>query len=237
MRDWPRRCATLKREPNSKQTQADFVIIDLDGPILDVRDRHCACYAEILRELGAEALAEERYWTMKRCGESPRAILSQSGADDRYDAFASRWLAAIESSEALALDHVHEGAVEALTRWRSSGKKLVLATMRHDARMLADQLSRLQLSRLFDEVLVCDPGGGASAKAGRVHDELPGECNAVWIGDTELDARAARLLGCPVVLVTCGLRDEAYLKSLAPDGLAGSLAAIPLDGCLRLLRR
>jgi phosphoglycolate phosphatase-like HAD superfamily hydrolase len=47
---------------------------------------------------------------------------------------------------------------------------------------------------------------------------------AVWIGDTEVDLCAARFLGCPAWMVTCGIRSAEFLQALRPDRLAASLA-------------
>ena len=55
---------------------------------------------------------------------------------------------------------------------------------------------------------------------------------ALWIGDTEVDVAAARALGCPVWLLTCGLRTGPYLASLAPEFLGPDLTQVDLGRVL-----
>jgi phosphoglycolate phosphatase-like HAD superfamily hydrolase len=58
---------------------------------------------------------------------------------------------------------------------------------------------------------------------------LPNQC--LWIGDTEVDIEAARTFGCQSWAVTCGLRNETYLSTFAPDFLSTDLTTIDLGCC------
>lgn len=208
------------------------VILDLDGPLLDGRYRHYACYSRILLERGHRPMDLERYWEMKRERKDRRDQLSITHAQSIYDEFVASWLRLIEIPEYLALDRVHPWVVEKLGKWKHEGRRLVLATQRHDAVALGNQLAHFGLDGLLDHVVVCDHHEGGLGKARRVQ-EVAGSTaddEFVWIGDTEVDVEAARLFGCPVWAVCCGLRTETYLRSLLPDHTCCDLREVELGG-------
>ena len=56
---------------------------------------------------------------------------------------------------------------------------------------------------------------------GKVNEE-----DVLWIGDTEADWEAGNALGCGVVLVSNGLRNEAWLKSLRGAKVKSSILSL-----------
>jgi phosphoglycolate phosphatase len=184
------------------------VILDLDGTLLDERPRHHGCYAAIMRELEQEALPIDTYWSLKRQAVDARGVLTQTGSEGLGAQYERRWLSLIESPEMLALDALHVGTKETLQTWVAGGASLVLTSLRQSALGIDSQLRSLGLARLFPR-------------------------RAVAIGDTEADLCAARLIGCPTWLLTCGIRSAEFLRSLLPDRLAASLNDIdPFDRTL-----
>jgi phosphoglycolate phosphatase len=208
------------------------VILDLDGPLLDGRYRHHACYQRILLEQGYSPLGLEEYWEMKRQRQDRRVQLSASGAEAIYDAFLQSWVERIETPPLLALDRLQTGAVDKLAAWKEQGIHLVLATQRHNSATLAQQLADFGLDRLFDRIVVCEQPAGGAGKAGRVREVLEGrvEERRLWIGDTEVDIEAARVLGCPIWAVYCGIRTDAYLQALSPDFISWGVTDVNLLG-------
>lgn len=207
-----------------------FVILDLDGPILDGKFRHYACYSQILMKQGYKPISLEDYWQMKRERVNRRGQLAASGAESIYEQFLQRWLELIEQPQFLELDRLQPGTIDKLQQWRNLGIQLVLVTLRSYPERLHNQLVALGLNPLLDYVLPCNHQLGAKGKFSQVRktvSQLSPE-NSIWIGDTEVDVEAARLLGCPIWAVTCGLRTESYLASLSPDFLSPDLASINL---------
>jgi phosphoglycolate phosphatase len=211
------------------------VILDLDGTLLDEQLRHHSCYAAIMRELKQEALPVEAYWSLKRQAVDARGVLTQTGSEGLAAQYENRWLSLIESPEMLALDAPHAGTAETLQSWAASGALLMLTSLRQSAAGIDSQLRRLGLDRLIPRRAVAPPWEKARGKAEAVgallqEHEIRG---AVWIGDTEADLGAARLIGCPAWMVTCGIRSAEFLRSLRPDRLAASLTDIdPFDSTL-----
>jgi phosphoglycolate phosphatase len=224
--------ATHGRAPrtSSANVAVSTVILDLDGPLLDGRDRHHACYRAILEAAGHVPLDADRYWEMKRNRADRLAQLAASGAEALYEPFLRAWLDRIEAPEFLALDRVQPGALDVLSRWKDRGIRLVLATLRCRPDRLRDQLAATGLDRLLDVVVVSRHAEGGAGKARGVREAAPGlnPDRALWIGDTEVDLAAARTLGCPVWLLTCGLRTGPYLATLAPDFLGPDLTHVDL---------
>lgn len=212
------------------------IILDLDGPILEGRQRHYACYAGILRELGAKPLPLADYWELKRHTTPLETQLAATNAAHHAPNFRRLWRERIEQPEFLALDTVQPPARETLTAWRKQGRTLFLATLRHHADALHKQLADLEVTAFFASILVCRHDSGGAGKAAAVRAALaariiaPQSC--LWVGDTEADITAARDLGCRVCAVTCGLRTEAYLAQLNPDYLAADLSQV-LNGGMR----
>ena len=207
------------------------IFLDLDGPLLDGKERHYFCYQHILKASAHTPLEIEQYWESKRSRGDRRDLLKMSGAEDLYASFLTAWLSLIESPEALALDKVQAGAIEQLTGWQDRGINLVLVTMRKQRRALDAQLKALKLRPLLNAVLICGHAEGGRGKAEVVQDFCPNASLAgstVWVGDTEVDLEAAQSLGCRIVLISNGLRNEAYLRSLNGAVVVPSIASVDL---------
>ncbi len=205
------------------------IFVDLDGPLLDSKERHYFCYRTILKRLGVEPIGIDEYWKMKRARCNRKELLSMSGAEKVYDAFLAGWLELIESPDALQLDKLQEGAIECLSSWKRQGVKTILVTMRKNAQALDKQLRELSLRPFLEAVLVCDHSAGGTGKADAVLKAYPDRKiakDAVWIGDTEVDWEAAKVLGCDVVLVSNGLRSNEYLVTLEGAILRQSIATL-----------
>lgn len=193
------------------------IFLDLDGPLLDGKERHYRCYKVILERYGYKPIAIDEYWEKKRDLLSRRDLLDLSGAGNIYDVFLADWLSMIEAPEMLALDKVQDGAIECLRNWKMRGIVLTLVTLRKNKPGLDVQLGVTGLKPYLDAVFACDHAEGGEGKAAAVrcmYSDGGLIRNAVWVGDTEADWTAAKLLGCAVILVSNGLRSESYLKSL-----------------------
>jgi phosphoglycolate phosphatase len=209
------------------------VILDLDGPVLDGKRRHYACYSQILRKHGYASVNLDSYWHMKRERVDLGQLLSASGAGMFTEDFRQSWLELIEQPEFLALDGLQPGAREKLLQWRVQRVRLILVTLRRHPERLHRQLTSLGLDVLLDQVVVCEHSRGGLGKGQQLKNEVadisPADC--LWVGDTEVDIEAARSFGCPVWAVACGLRSESYLASLSPDFLSEDLTTVDLRCC------
>lgn len=213
----------------SGMSRVKQIFLDLDGPLLDGKERHYHCYLSILEKNGFKPLSIDEYWGHKRALVNRRVLLNMSGAGMIYDEFLVAWLSMIESPDMLELDNVQEGAVDCLRDWKKLGIELTLVTMRKNRQALEEQLKSTGLRKYLDTVLICDHEEGGIGKAAAVREFFHGRINlaeVMWIGDTEADWEAARSIGCKVVLLSNGLRSEEYLKSLHGAVVKPSLASL-----------
>ncbi|HLM60618.1 MAG TPA: HAD family hydrolase, partial [Pyrinomonadaceae bacterium] len=196
------------------------------------------CYRQILAGFGCEPIDIERYWKLKRAAVNRNEILKLSRAEGKYQEFLERWEMEIETDDALDLDKVQTGAREKLLSWKDEKISLILATMRKKETALLNQLERLKLHELFDEIIVCRHAEGSEGKASSVKNRISQKETDIllWVGDTEADVKAARILGCRVWALSCGLRNSDFLTALSPDFLSTFLNEIDLGRLKEFLK-
>lgn len=171
----------------------------------------------------------DEYWGMKRVRADRHKQLAKSGADEMYDKFLEFWMERIEEKKYLEMDLLQAGAVQKMQEWKSSGLRLSLVTMRNNRENLFWQLTTLGLLPLFDDVIIVgnsEGDGSGKADAVRTLTLETGSDALLWIGDTEVDIKAARLAGVRICAVSCGLRTADYLATLKPDFIVPDLNAV-----------
>ena len=205
-----------------------IVFLDLDGPILECRDRHYACYLELCRRFGVRARKRESYWQLRRRRTSAAELVRDAGASVEENAIRSAWIDLIEEPRFLRLDFVHPLVIETLAAWKMYGLRLLVVTLRRNEAAARAQLRRLRVLELLDAAIVCDPhlGGAGKAAAAKAWAGEYGASRRVWIGDTEADATAGTILGAELYLVSCGIRSAAYLRSLAAGRVVRDLPSL-----------
>jgi phosphoglycolate phosphatase-like HAD superfamily hydrolase len=187
----------------------DLIFTDLDGPILDGKNRHYQCYKSIIEEGGGSPLPIEDYWQMKRAKINRKIILEASGYTLSYDVFFNTWLQRIEQPEYLALDELKPDAADTLRTW-SSKWPVFLVTARQSENNLLQELSSLGILQYFHQILCCD-FRTKEGKYSRIRD-IPFD-DAVFVGDTEDDYATASKCGIPFLAITTGLREPRYLQT------------------------
>lgn len=206
----------------SKQLR-QLICLDLDGPILDVSDRYYRVYSDTLKSIGKQPVGQESYWNKKRDRISETEILAASSVRDGglIQAYLSLRAERIESPEYLRFDRVWPGTSDALAVL-SSGSRLALVTMRNSVDLLNRQLDRMGLIDSFDCVLAgpveLEGNSRAERKAQLVRAQYDKNDLTGWfVGDTETDIRAGRLLGIRTLAITFGIRTVEHLEAVAPD--------------------
>ena len=206
------------------------VFLDLDGPILDNREKYYRLYRDLIWETPCEPLAMSEYWTLKQNRTPEDEILNQSAVPsalhrDYLDARARL----IESVDYLSLDRVWPGVHEWLERC-SAANPTYLVTMRKRRRSLLTQLDRLQVLPFFTEVLSVDNNNGDWHVKHRLIDPYlsNGEASVI-IGDTEADIEAGHQLGIATIAVRSGIRNDAHLAGTRPNMIVDSLVDVDLE--------
>lgn len=210
------------------------ILIDLDGPLLDVSSRHHCVYAEIVREGGGRPLSRQAYWRLKRARTPLPEVLRRSRCRMPASRYEERWLSLIERPRHLESDRLVPGAAGALNGL--AGKvELHLVTLRRDRRALLGQLARFGVDRQCASV-VSGPNrsGRWDAKRDLIIKAglLRGGSPALIVGDTEGDILSGKCLGIPTCAVLNGVRNRRLIAAMEPEYTVRDIRGVP-----RIIRR
>ena len=191
-----------------------MIFWDLDGPILDVRDKYFNVYKDILLSNNCKYLSVEEYWELKRSKVNNKNILLKTNCKISLEIFQINWLKKIETDEYMKYDKLQPGIIEVLSKAIKSNK-MIIVTLRHSEEMLLKQLKTFGLRKYFIDVLSSgdDVKPRWKMKYNLVTYFLKNEKreNHVMIGDTETDILAGNKLGFYTIAVLCGIRNRELL--------------------------
>lgn len=189
----------------SDKKRFDYVFCDLDGTLLEDKQRHYECYKTIVKKYGGNCIPPDEYWNDKRDKVKRTVLLEKTGFQGTYDDYLSEWLALIETPEFLKYETLRPDTLSFLEWLRDNSEHIVLTTQRRNRKNLLGQLEKLGISGYFEEVVSGD----------NKTDILDGKYNkaSLVIGDTEADEETAKRLGCTFIAVTSGLRNGKYLAA------------------------
>ncbi len=204
------------------------LFVDLDGPILDVSQRHYQVYSDILGAFNKSPISLSQYWTKKRAHQPLSTIVSETaGADFYTETFEQEWFDRIEAEEYLALDRLWPWAVDALVALYQN-HELYCVTVRSNPDSLRKQLDRLGLTRWF-QALLCRPArrNAAREKVKAIRGEFSVvPTQGVMVGDTEADIACGKELGFVTVGVLSGIRDRERLQGTGCDYLLDNILSL-----------
>lgn len=192
-------------------SEASALLFDLDGTLVDTAGDIAAALDALLAENGNKQLGE----TVARglVGDGARALIEKgwrrAGAPDpspaELDALTKRWFALYEADIART-SRPYPGVRETLAALKARGRKLAVVTNKAD-RPTAKLLAALDLAPYFDAIV----GGDVPFRkpdARHVHAGLAAlgvpAPDAVFVGDSPNDAKAARAAGVPFLAVPYG---------------------------------
>ena len=189
----------------SDKKRFDYVFCDLDGTLLEDKQRHYECYKAIVKKYGGNCIPLDEYWNDKRNKVKRTVLLEKTGFQGTYDDYLSEWLALIETPEFLKYETLKPDTLSLLEWLGDNSEHIVLTTQRRNRENLLSQLENLGISGYFEQVVSGD----------YKTDILDGKYNkdSLVIGDTEADEETAKRLDCTLIAVTSGLRNEKYLTA------------------------
>jgi phosphoglycolate phosphatase-like HAD superfamily hydrolase len=187
----------------------NVIFIDLDGPILDGKQRHWKCYRDIITEGGGVPIDIETYWNLKRSKIKKDAILEMSLYKRAHKDFYNAWLSKIELPEYLELDVLKPFIAETLQNWNIH-YNVTLVTLRQNETGLLVQLRNKKIAHLFSEIICCDYRNVDSKYNKIKHVTFD---NAIVVGATEEDEKTAALLVVPFCFIENGLRKKEFITA------------------------
>ncbi|GAC1575472.1 MAG: hypothetical protein NVS3B20_07160 [Polyangiales bacterium] len=207
-----------------------LVIVDLDGPILDVSRRYFEAHQRALTALsimGSHADAAA-FWQAKRDRTPIEQLLPSVEAQtpstiERYGVLFKQ---CIESDDLLTLDAVQPFALDALARL-ATNFDVVILSLRSNREGATRCVDSLGISALASVDFVAH---SASGKVPRARALSAGRVVVSVVGDTEADAAAAKAIGALFVGMSCGIRSKKDLEregaSVVVDSLGDAVAWI-----------
>ena len=183
------------------------IALDLDGTIVDCKERQSLLAATLCRAAGFE-LNIETFWSAKRAGATTASAICEQGIDVSFAAELSKlWIEHVEREAWLCMDRLLPGVIDSLQNTRELGFRLHLVTARANERALSGQLRSLSIAQFFDHVEVVCPRKTTQEKSTYLATLAP----VAFIGDSESDSAAANAACVRFIAVTSGQRSADYL--------------------------
>ncbi len=202
------------------------IFCDLDGTLINVKNRHYAVYRDVAVELNGQAITKSEYWTLKRqkC-KWPEILIKSKLSFKDEGVFLKKFICKIEDPKYLAQDTLFPGVISALEIISDYGD-LYLVSLRRNKDNLLGQLEALNIAQYFQTVLTGhSENDGYDVKIQLIENLLEKD-KGIVIGDTEADVMTGKILGLTTVAVKTGIRDEKFLKKLEPDYLISDITHI-----------
>lgn len=188
------------------------IVFDLDGTLLDSRQRHTTLLGDVCAELEIPITERmlEGYLPSKLTGVNTRRYLTQfcGFSEEESKQCSTLWEERIENWEYLTQDILYPDTIEILSTLKKTDRfELILLTARKNKAMLMRQLDWLGILQIFSDVCCVSP---AQAKAGKRNILKKLEHISCMVGDTEVDYSAAIYAGCPFYALARGFRGKNY---------------------------
>ncbi|MHB8422853.1 MAG: HAD family hydrolase [Leptospirales bacterium] len=198
---------------------------DVDGTLITCRERQLMVLSVALKALKVRRKIDlTEHWEYKRNGLSTKkALILQGLSPELSEAVGELWEKYIEEPSFLSLDRIQPGVPEQLANLRKRSSVLIIISARKNATLLRQQLSYLDLQKYFLSIFVVRPQSGSMEK-GSILQKF---CPSLYVGDTEMDAQAARMANINFCAVTTGQRSADFLKNSMVQ--TGSFRLITLD--------
>lgn len=208
------------------------IFFDLDGPILDVKERYYSVYKGFVTANGGMPLSLDEYWGQKRLNTPLERLLEMSNCPGLV-AEHKRYLSQHrEEFSSLMLDRLQPQIKEVLTHL-SKKYNLYLITLRRNKENLFRQLDEYDLLPFFQEILSITPTSDSKWKHKfdlLCEHHLQTEAGIV-IGDTPTETLAAKKAGLTSIAVSNGIRTKEILQKTEPHLIVDSvehLMSLPL---------
>ena len=205
-------------------TRPELILFDLDGTLIDSLGDLRTALNVLLGELGRPSLAVADVRPMIGDGVAKlveRALVARPGDDIALSAAVARFLEIYEAAPA-TLTRPYPGAADTLARLVEAGIRLAVCTNKPE-RVTLLVLRTLGLDRYFDRIVGGDSLPWRKPDRRLVASILDGfgigGKDALFVGDSEVDAATAEAAGVRFVLMTNGYR-------------RGPIEAIPHDAAL-----
>lgn len=191
------------------------VIFDMDGTVLDTLDDLTFSMNHVLEQFGMPPRTRKDYRAF--FGNGVRYALEKAVPQGTSGEMIDRMLPVFkEHYNAHCLDHTkpYEGIPELMKELKEKGFKMAIVSNKIDSAV--KELNERFFSKSVAAAIGERPGVRRKPAPDTVREALK-ELNsspeeAVYVGDSEVDAATAKNAGIPCISVLWGFRDEAFLR-------------------------
>ena len=193
----------LRLDPNKNN-----IILDLDGTLLDSRQRHIVVLTECVNQINATTFTPEDFFdfvSYKSEGNNGLSYLKDKKIPNG-EAIISLWIKKIEYNKYLRLDRLYPDILHDL-KIMGDRYNLFLLTARSKKSNTFWQLSELGLGNFFCKMIVVKNTGNVGLNKYRAIQSIHFD---FIIGDTETDFALAKYTRCGFFPLNYGFRSSQY---------------------------
>lgn len=208
------------------------IICDLDGTLTYLWDKYYYSHTIACKAIRVEPNELENYRQFLRSGgDGFHAVVEWSRKLNRRDRriYWQMFRDAVERAEALSKDRLLDSAVDFVKRCPN----IYLVTFRRHLAMLLVQLDKWGIRDEFTAIRCGNSKTKWSAKdkAALIPEEWidPDDKETWWIGDSEIDMEAAKILGIKGCAVISGLRGEQFMRGQPYNRIIAHVGQFPLE--------
>lgn len=179
------------------------IAFDLDGTLLDSRQRHIVVMQTVLDSMGVNVCADDLVSFKCSGANNLDWLLSKGIPNCLADEINRNWISLIEKKNFLIEDFLYDGVMENLKQL-SINNDLFLVTARSNRDSLMWQLEKLDILHFFNKTYVVEPGADVASQKGEILKTIHAD---MYYGDTEVDETAALFARCEFYKVKGGFRN------------------------------
>lgn len=195
------------------------IAFDLDGTLLDSRQRHIKVMEDILKKHKID-LSAEKLVIFKSEGFSNRDwLLSHNVLQEEVEDIVREWIENIEASYYQQFDVLYPRTIP-LLKQLSKNNDLYLITARNNRKLVYEKLQELGILTYFNDVCVVDPLDNPALKKSNFIQKYKIDA---MIGDTEVDFNAALVAGIKFYATIDGFRSERFWKKYDVELFSGEV--------------
>lgn len=195
------------------------IAFDLDGTLLDSRQRHIKVMEDILKKHKID-LSAENLVIFKSDGFSNRDwLLSHNVLQEEVEDIVQEWIENIEASYYQQFDVLYPRTIP-LLKQLSKNNDLYLITARNNRKLVYEKLRELGILTYFNDVCVVDPLDNPALKKSNFIQTYKIDA---MIGDTEVDFNAALVAGIKFYATIDGFRSERFWRKYDVELFSGEV--------------
>lgn len=184
------------------------IAFDLDGTLLDSRERHKIVMDDVLKKFGINLKTDDLVSFKSEGHNNIEWLVSKNIDEETAKKINTEWISLIEQDTYLKNDFLYPGIMGVL-KDLSKENELFLVTARNNKEGCLKQIKKCGIEQYFSKIMIVESNAETSAMKAECLSELDAD---VFIGDTESDTKAALIAKCMFMAISLGFRSEKFFK-------------------------